>query len=194
MVRKTIVWLLFVSLICGFFGSGVSLAQMKQNTNEQAGYALLDRLIYLFQDLASSGTGGEGEVNKGLDRIMAVAKKDYVEKRIDPVFFKGFQHILMIIKLVVYEDVEGILGPLVQKEVGDYILKTTGEEVDLTNKKGIGSVAMAIAQGIINLHLYLDTKPERDRIWSEIERKIEAKQPNTSLIGTMKKSDKIPIV
>lgn len=172
MVKKTLIWFFFGILICNLWGGEVSQKLTQRNDSERAGYALLDQVIGMFQGMAATGSGGKDKVEKGLDGMMAALKKEYAENRIDPVFFRGYQRLLVVIKLALVEDPEGIFGPLIQKEVGGYILETTGEEVNLLEAKSIGPVANAIAQGILSLHLYLDTKKDREKLMEEMESKV----------------------
>ncbi len=172
MVRKTLIWFFFGILICNLCGGEILQTLGERNESEQASYALLDQVLGMFQEMAATGSGGKDKVEKGLDGIMAALKKEYAENRIDPVFFRGYQRLLMVIKLALVKDQEGIFGPLIQKEVGGYILETTGMEVDLLKTKSIGVVANAIAQGILSLHLYLDTKKDREKLMEEMESKF----------------------
>lgn len=172
MVRKILIWFFLGTLICNLWGGEVFQTLGERNDSEQASYVLLDQVIGMFQEMATTGSGGKEKVEKGLDSMMAALKKEYAENRIDPVFFRGYQRLLMVIKLALVEDQEGIFGPLIQKEVGGYILETTGEEVNLLKTKSIAAVANAIAQGILSLHLYLDTKKEREKLMEEMESKF----------------------
>ncbi len=171
MVRKTLIWIFFGIFICNLCGGEVLQTLGERDESEQAGYALLDQVLGMFHEMAATGSGGKDKVEKGLDGIMATLKKEYAENRIDPVFFRGYQRLLRVIKLALVEDKEGIFGPLIQKEVGGFILETTGEEVDLKTNS-IGVVANAIAQGILSLHLYLDTKKDREKLMEELESKF----------------------
>ncbi|MBN1270991.1 MAG: hypothetical protein JXB26_01865 [Candidatus Aminicenantes bacterium] len=174
MVKKISVVVMVFVFIGGFLGAESSASLIKRNEKEQAAYALLDQIISMFQGMAATGSGGEDLVRPQLDEMMADAKKNLAEEKIDPVFFHGFQRMLSVIKLIVIKDKEGILGPIIQKEVGGYVLETTGKEVNLLDEsQTIGSVADAIAQGILNLHLYLDTKEQREKLWETIEKRFE---------------------
>lgn len=166
MVKKIFVGITVLVFVWGFLGAESSASLIKRNDKEPAAYALLDQIITTFKEMAAVGTGGEDLVRQKLDDMMAAAKKNYSEERIDSVFFHGYQRLLSVIKLIVIKDKEGILGPVIQKEVGSYVRETTGKEVNLLDEsRNIGPVAMAIAQGIINLHLYLDTKEQRENLW-----------------------------
>lgn len=160
---------LFAANLFAIDNSETSAAQ-----NDKQGYVLLDRLVGMFQKMAATGTGGREKVEPALEGIMADAKKAYSEKQIDPVFFRSFNRLLMVIKLTIIEDNEGILGPLIEQEVGEFVADVKGIKIDVTGKKSIGFVADAIAQGILNLHIYLDTEKEREKLMQELEKKLEA--------------------
>jgi hypothetical protein len=172
MARKTIILFLSGIFICSLWSGDVLQTLGERNESEEAGYILLDQVLGMFQGMAATGSGGKDKVEKGLDGMMATLKKEYAEGRIDPVFFRGYQRLLMVIKLALVEDQEGIFGPLIQKEVGGYILEMMGEEVDLLKTKSIGAVANAIAQGILSLHLYLDTKKDREKLMEKWESQL----------------------
>jgi hypothetical protein len=172
MARKLFVFFLLGAFTLCLWGGESAQTLTQRNAGEKAGYALLDQVLGMFQEMAATGSGGKDKVEKGLDGMMAALKKEYTEKHIDPVFFRGYQRLLLVIKLALVEDPEGIFAPLIQKEVGGYILETTGEEVDLLKTKSIAAVANAIAQGILSLHLYLDTKADREKLLQELESKF----------------------
>lgn len=111
-------------------------------------------------------------MDKALAGLMADARRALSEENIDNVFFYRFNRLLMFIKLTIVEDEQGILKPLIESEIDRFVLETTGEKID--RQAGmIGTVANAIAEGIIDLHLYLKTKPERQKILKDMEKRFE---------------------
>lgn len=126
--------------------------------------------------MAAAGTGGREKVDSALSELMADARQALSEKKIDSVFFYRFNRLLMIIKLTIVEDEKGILTPLIESEIEHFVLEKTGEKINM-QEGSIGTVAQAVAEGIIDLHLYLRTKPERQKILKDMEHKSE-KSPN----------------
>jgi len=126
--------------------------------------------------MAEHGTGGREMVNTTIEKLMAEAKKAKEEGKIDPVFFRRYNRILMVMKLTITEDPEGILSSLIEKEVGGFVEDVCGEKVDIEGKGSIGKIAAAITEEIINLHLYLDNRKNRDKIMNEYIKKNTIKK------------------
>ncbi len=107
---------------------------------------------------------------------MADAKKARDQGSIDSVFFKRFNRLLMILKLAIVESPEGILGPLVERELSEFVEDVKGEKLEIKGTKGIGVIAGATAEEIINLHLYLDSRKDRDKLMEEFTKRFEIKK------------------
>jgi len=126
----------------------------------------LDKVISTFKGMAEKGTGGREKVIPALEEMMADAKKAKDQEQIDPVFFNRYNRLLMVMKLFLVEDEEGILRPVIEREVGDFVWDVEGIKLDGSGKKTIGFVSQAIADELVNLHLYLDN----------IEKKMELRK------------------
>ena len=164
MARKIILFI-FICLFCtNLFAA------------DKAGYALLDKIIVFFQDMAEKGTGGQEVVDPFLQELIAEAKKAKVQAMIDPVFFKRYTRLLMVIKLAIVEDSEGILGPLIKREISRFIEDVWGEEFRFEGKGGIGEIAGALAEEILNLRLYLDNIEKKAKLKEEYQKKFEKKK------------------
>jgi len=139
-------------------------------TSGGAGYVLLDKIITGFKAMAQKGTGGFESVNNLLEEAMAEAKAAKAQGKIDSPFFSRYQRLLVVAKLAIIDqpyDREGILDEFIAREINAFVDDVTGERGTLEgkgeNKRGIGAVAGAMAEEIINLHVYLDglkTRPE----------------------------------
>ncbi len=160
MIRKTMALSLFV-----FFVSSAYLP-----AKEEPGYVLLDKFTEAFRQMAESGSGGREAVTKALQTLMIEARQAKDKREVDPVFFGGYIRVLQILRLATIEDPARILAPLTEKEIKAFIEDVKGEKPDFTKNK-IGQIAEAIAEEIISLHLYLDTKEERTKLWKEYEKK-----------------------
>ena len=126
----------------------------------------MDKVISTFKGMAEKGTGGREKVIPALEEMMADAKKAKDQEQIDPVFFNRYNRLLMVMKLFLVEDEEGILRPVIEREVGDFVWDVEGIKLDGSGKKTIGFVSQAIADELVNLHLYLDN----------IEKKMELRK------------------
>jgi hypothetical protein len=138
--------------------------------DKKIGYALLDAIGQTFHEMAVAGTGGVEKVTQAVSKFMADAKKAKEQKQIDPVFFERYRRILAVIKLAVAPDPEGILVPIFDEELSRFVREVLGEEYKSSGPQAIGQVANAIADEIINLHLYLDDfekKEELRKAWDE---------------------------
>ena len=127
---------------------------------------LLNMVIDDFKTMAGEGTGGYEVVNTKMQTWMAEAKKAKSQGHIDSVFFRRFARMMMVIKLAIVptpNDTEGILDSIIEREINLFIGDVFGEEPDL-KERGIGVIATALAEEILNLHLYLDTKDRREEL------------------------------
>jgi hypothetical protein len=138
--------------------------------NKDVGYALLDAVGQTFHEMAVSGTGGVEKVTGAVLKLMADARKARDQNQIDAVFFARYRRILAIIKLAVAPDPQGILVPMLNEEFARFVYGVLGEEYKVSGPEAIGQVANAIADELINLHLYLDnieTKEKLRQAWDE---------------------------
>ena len=173
--------LLSISVILFFFFSGLYAVETVRSDEaevDKIGYELLDRFVGMFQEMAAKGTGGRDKIDKALQGMMEDAKNAFAKKQLDPVFFHRFNRILMVTKLTIVEDQQGIFGPLIQQEVGSFVRDMKGIEAEVTGKKAVGIVADAIAQGVLELHIYLDTKKDRLKLMKEWDKKLKDKMRN----------------
>jgi hypothetical protein len=126
---------------------------------DKAGYALLDKMVAQFDQLAAgSGATGE-EISKALNEMMALAKKAQAEKRIDETFYRRYTRVLLVMRLVVIdhkEDPERILLPLAERELAAFVKDVTGAEAD--NKTLPTELSKAIVQEVDGLKRYLDAR------------------------------------
>lgn len=144
---------------------------------EKAGYVLLDKLVLTFKGMAEKGSGGYQAVNSALQEMMADAKKAKAQEQIDPIFFSKYHRLLEILKLVIITepyDPEGILKPLIRREINEFVKYVYGEESHFEDRE-IGVVAASIAEEILNLRLYLDTQKQRAELKEKYSAWIEGK-------------------
>lgn len=168
MFRKILV----LASICVLFLDLASTEPAK-TPETKAGYALLDSLSYQFHEMAIKGSGGFEKVDQVLQKCMADAKKAKEANHIDKVFFTRYARMLAIMKIVVIPDPEAILGPMLEKEIDSFVMDVLGEDRKCENK-GIGQVAAAFADEILNLHLYLDNQDAKAKLMKTFEEKYGA--------------------
>lgn len=173
MLRKAII---IVSVLL-LWASSAHAKTDRNGGKDEAAYALLDKLVLSFKDMAERGAGGEEAVSNALNEMMAAAKKAEAQGQIDPVFSRRFKRILLILKLAITKDKEGILKPVIEREIEEFvkdIFGETGADVDKNGKPiiGIGQIAGAVAEEILNLRIYLDTKEEKMKLMEEYKKQF----------------------
>lgn len=129
----------------------------------------MDKVISTFKGMAEKGTGGREKVIPVLEEMMADAKKAKDQEQVDPVFFNRYNRLLMVMKLLLVEDREGILRPVIEREVGEFVWDVEGIKLQGSGKKTIGFVSQAIADELVNLHLYLDNIEKRQELRKKLE-------------------------
>jgi len=152
------------------------VAQLRdsQQISPVTGTALLDLFLDHLRDIAQSGKAEVLEPR--LQEIMIAAKKAREAKTIDPVFFRRFNRMLAVTKLVATPDSSGVLGPVIEQVLGDFVLDKLGlqgfHEEGGKGSKAINWVAQALASEIIDLQIYLDTLGQRQALQKKIEERM----------------------
>jgi hypothetical protein len=150
--------------------------------DKKVGYSLLDAITVQFQDMAISGSGGYPKVDQFLRTALVNAKKAKEQKQIDLIFYARFARLLAMMDLFMLPDREGILRPVIDREIRDFVKDVLGEE--WRSEEGIGKVAYAFGDEIINLQMYLDNLEVKEKLWKSFEGKY-APQPEKR--GAIKK-------
>lgn len=140
------------------------------------GTALLDLFLDHLRNIAQSGKAEVLEPR--LQEMMIAAKKAREAKTIDPVFFRRFNRMLAVTKLVATPDSSGVLGPVIEQVLGDFVLDKLGlpgfREEGGKGPKAVNWVAQALASEIIDLQIYLDTFGQRQALQKKIEERMAA--------------------
>lgn len=139
--------------------------------DKKVGYALLDAIAQTFHEMAMTGTGEVEKVTQAIQKFMADARKAKEQNQIDAVFFRRYRRVLAIIKLAIAPDPSGILGHMIDQELSSFVYEVLGEDWKGSGPGAIGQVAKAIADEIINLHLYLDDLEAKSKLWKIYEEK-----------------------
>ena len=157
-MKRLGIWLLGISVLT------LSMSAMEGETSalKKGGYTLLDMYIRSFQEMARLGTTGD-RLEAYLQTMAAEAKKAREAGEVNLVFYSRFARILALTKLIIKPDPGGLLMPVIDREVADFLMDVTGERVvpPLQGSAAIGQVANAIAEELINLQIYLDTLDKR---------------------------------
>ena len=168
MLRKSLFGLLVFAL-----AAGIAPCDSPAPTPPRDGYALLDMYIAAFQQWASEGSGGRDVVVAKMNEIMAEAKRLRSDGGIDAVFYARFSRFLAVNKLFFVPDPENMLQPIIEPELARFVMDKLGEDY----KPGaIGQVASALAESVLDLQIYLDTKDKRKKMMDDFVRKFPAPQ------------------
>jgi hypothetical protein len=166
-MRKVLVIVLLAGICSGGAGAVERLWPASAVGKTAAGYVLLDRIQSLFQDLATNGPGSKAKIDPALESIMADAAAAKAKKQIDPVYYRRFDRLMRIMKLTLVMDHSAIFASLTEKEFADFAEDVLGSRqgaIDKDGKPGIGPLAGALAEEIVNLRLYLDTKDQKAKL------------------------------
>jgi len=153
-----------------------SVAQQKDSSqiSPVTGSALLDLFLDHLREMAQMGKPEVLEPR--LQEMMIAAKKAREAKTIDPVFFRRFNRMLAVTKLVATPDSSGVLGPVIEQVLGDFVLDKLGvagfREEGGKGPKAVNWVAQALASEIIDLQIYLDTLGQRQALQKKIEERM----------------------
>ncbi|MCR4396241.1 MAG: hypothetical protein NUW07_05860 [Candidatus Saccharicenans sp.] len=176
-IRAYWVVILFFFLIL-FFGNAVKGQQPAAN---KGGYALLDSLSQVFYDASQSGRWDQEQINQSLKNLMAEARQAREQNKIDGPFFVRYQRLLGIIKMTAGPDPDGILVPIINREMVSFIREVRGEELKGVGPETMNLLALAIRDEIINLRLYLDDLEKKEKLIKEWDEKM-------SWVGEKKKA------
>jgi hypothetical protein len=174
--------LLFLMILC----VNLKAVDLSDPSEENAGYALLDTVFVTFKELAEMREPVMEKTNKALTDMMKEAKNAKAQNQIDDVFFKRFNRILLVLKIVitpVEKDDSGIMGPLYFGELNQFIEDIEGEKYDVQkagSSEAIDMFSKAVSHEIIDLRLYLDTKEQREKLIAEYEKQVGIKTGETS--------------
>ncbi|MGD0501084.1 MAG: hypothetical protein ABSC23_21960 [Bryobacteraceae bacterium] len=121
---------------------------------DQAGYALVDKLVLFFNETASSTVAHYDVINDFINETMAQAKAARAEQRVSQEFYDRYTRVLRIFKLRITDDKEGVLAPIADQEYIAFVKAVTGKE--LHTAPSIAVLAQAVMQELENLKKLLD--------------------------------------
>jgi hypothetical protein len=165
------------------------------------GYALLNSLLSLFENLVPEKNAAPGEkkvtqgglalVDERLSQLGVDAKSAFGAGLIDKIFFHRYLRLLTHYKLIIMPVVRGeLLKDLIARAFDEFTWNVTYEHWAWGDKDGIAKVAAATEEEFVQLMIYLDTKQKRDELKKKIgkrmlpppppppgKKKTEAKKP-----------------
>jgi hypothetical protein len=167
MLRKSV-----GSILLCFMTLGLALsAEGPLPASKKAGYALIDLYILAFKNMALVGTNTTLDVD--LDKMMAEAKRAKAAGDIDKVFLSRYARLIAITKLITLKDPEKTIAPVLNAELGRFVMDILGEEMKPDGPGALGQMANAMAFAIVDLQIYLDTLESRQERYDRFVRKFE---------------------
>jgi hypothetical protein len=158
-----------------FFTMNLTAMESSVTSKEKAGYALLDLFVTSFRDMVTKGT--TEALESTLLKMASELKKARETGEIDAVFYARLSRVLALTKLVIVPDPGGILEPVINREMLFFVHDITGEDLNRAGgPETIGQVANAIAEEILNLQIYLDTKDKREALRRKLDERISGKE------------------
>jgi len=136
------------------------------------GTALLDLFIDNLRDMAQRGSSDAIETR--LQEMMVAADKAQEAGKINAVFFRRYNMMLAVTKLVATPDSSGVLAPVIDQVLWEFTRDRVAKDtfLHLRGPMRINLVATALAQEIIDLQIYLDTLGQRQALQRKIEERM----------------------
>ena len=159
-------------------------ATAADGTVAKDGYALLDSLLVLFENLVSPEKKNEAsEKNVPLSglalvdsRLSQLAKDAQLALKagvIDKIFYNRYERMLTIFKLVTMPTIRNeMLKNLFMKAFEEFIWDTTYETWKWEDKDSIAKMAAAMEEEFVQMQFYLDTRQAREEFKKKIGRRI----------------------
>jgi hypothetical protein len=147
------------------------------------GYALLNSLLTLFENLVPEKKAAPGEekvtknglalVDSRLSQLGVDLKASLEAGLIDKIFFYRYRRLLMHYKLIITPVVRGdLLKELFERAFDDFTWNVTYERWRWEDKDGIAKIAAATEEEFVQLMTYLDTRQKRDELKKKIGKRM----------------------
>ena len=138
--------------------------------SKKAGYALIDLYVNSFKNMGQTGTSQT--LDAELNKMMSEAKKAKAAGDIDAVFLARYARIIAVTKLITLKDPEKAIAPILNAELGRFVMDVLGEDFETEGPIAIGQMANAIAFAIVDLQIYLDTLESRQERYDKFNKKF----------------------
>jgi len=147
------------------------------------GYALLDSLLTLFENLSVEKKVPEGEqkvplsglalVDSRLSQLAKDAKFAFEAGVIDKIFYNRYERMLTIFKLVTMPIIRNeMLKNLFMRAFEEFVWDTTYETWRWEDKDSIAKMAAAMEEEFVQMKIYLDTRQKREELKKKIGKRI----------------------
>lgn len=147
------------------------------------GYALLDSLLTLFDNLTLGKKEAVGEnkvtlsglalVDSRLSQLAKDANAALEAGVIDKIFYNRYQRMLTIFKLVTMPIIRNeMLKNLFMEAFAEFVWDTTYERWAWEDKDAIAKMAAAMEEEYVQMMTYLDTRQKRQELKAKIGRRI----------------------
>jgi len=175
---------MFKTLMCAVLFAALTVPALAAeppspvSMDKKAAFALLDGIGEMFHQMAATGTGWTEKLDKGLEQFGDDAKKAKSQNQIGAVFYRRYCYLLAIIKMTSRPDPGGILLPVIDREIGQFVGSVLGEEWKGSGPDAINQVMNAIVYEIVDLQMYVDNLEAREKLRKAWEDKfIQAAPP-----------------
>jgi hypothetical protein len=164
------------SCLCGEEAAALPAGADPAPAAVKDGYALLNSLLTLFDNLYPPGTskgGGFAVVNERLDQLAADVKAAREASLIDNIFFNRYRRMLTVFKMIVTPVVKNELfeNPFVQT-LTDFVWDVTYVRWTWGEKDGIAKMSAALEEEFVQLQFYLDSREAREEFKKKIGSRI----------------------
>ena len=130
------------------------------------GYAMLNGLLTLFDNLTTSGTSGSGGFTVVDERLEQLAKDANLAREanlIDNIFYNRYRRMLMVFKMIITPVVKNeLLENPFMKTLADFVWDVTYERWIWGDKESIGKMSAALEEELVQLQFYLDSRQARE--------------------------------
>lgn len=176
-------------------------AMVADGTTVKDGYALLNSLLTLFENLPVEKKDPEGEkkvshlgldeVDKRLSQLSVDAKATLEAGLVDKIFFNRYRRMLSIFKMVTMPIIRGeLLKDMFMREFNEFVWETTCEQWRWEDKDAIAKMAAAMEEEFVQMMTYLDTRQKREELKKKIGKRILPPPPPPP--GKKKPEDRKP--
>ncbi len=131
------------------------------------GYALLNDLSKIFEEITSKGSGLGSAVER-LNAAIVDTSASFKAGKLDAVFNRRLNRLLLIYKLILIpmKGENAVWEQVIMKELNEFSLDCLGVDWDwkMKDPKAIGQMASALEEEFVNLWIYLDTLDKRQEL------------------------------
>ncbi len=149
------------------------------------GYDLLDRLVAAVVMAAAPGAG-EIDIGPEIIRLAKDLRAAREAKKVDDLFAVRYSRLLSAVRQALLMDPEVLYWPMYRDSMADFIEERTGQAPDWKDLLfkvndhggagvGLGTIADAVMNEVVSLHIHLDTADKRpDILKGYLERSMGA--------------------